>query len=76
MRTREEVEAANAAVVKERAGRPGFDARMGVFIVARDPTRGLILLGGLGALGVGTMWVDEQPKHKGYAGYDLAPVRP
>ena len=65
----------NAEVRKERAGRPGFDARMQTFVVARDRKLGRILLGGLGALGVGEMWFDEEPKHTTYPGYAEAELR-
>jgi hypothetical protein len=42
-----------------------------VWIEARGPDR--VQLGGLGGLGVGSMWVDEEPRHREYPGYDEAP---
>jgi hypothetical protein len=44
-------------------------------IVARDRRRGSVLVGGLGAVGVGERWFDEEPRHAGYPGYDNAPER-
>ena len=44
-------------------------------VLARDPVNHCILLGGLGAMGVGQMWVDEEPGHKAYPGYNEAPIR-
>lgn len=44
------------------------------FVVARDPDAGMVLLGGLGAQGVGQMWFKEEPKHREREGYDAAPI--
>lgn len=48
------------------------------WVVAKAPGR--VLLGGLGVLGVGEMWVKEDPHHKDYPGYaeapDLTPTDP
>lgn len=43
------------------------------FIVAKDTKHGLVLLGGLGAQGVGQMTSEAADHHKGYAGYVEAP---
>ena len=42
------------------------------FVIARDKKNKKILLGGLGILGVGQMWVDEKLHHKKYRGYKKA----
>lgn len=42
-------------------------------IVSRAP--GQVLVSGLGAMGVGQMWVEEEERHKDYPGYDEAPVQ-
>lgn len=41
-------------------------------VIERIPVLGLIHLGGLGSLGVGTMWFHEQDYHREYPGYDTA----
>lgn len=43
-------------------------------VLMLNPSANQVLLGGLGALGVGTMWVDEQPYHSEYPGYDEAEI--
>lgn len=45
----------------------GDDAN--VYVIARDRAKHRILIGGLGALGVGQMWFDEEARHATYAGY-------
>lgn len=52
---------------------PGLRYSRNTWIVAKDPKRNRILVGGLGGLGVGQMWFDETPDHKNYPGYDEAP---
>lgn len=42
-----------------------------VWVKARMPGR--VLLAGLGCCGVGEMWVDEEPRHQDYLGYDDDP---
>lgn len=44
------------------------------FVTARDPERKMVCLGGLGSMGVGTMWFEERPEHHNYPGYDDAPI--
>jgi hypothetical protein len=44
------------------------------YVVARDPKAGRILIGGLGGLGVGQMWVDEKDDDRTREGYDDAPL--
>lgn len=43
-------------------------------IVARCPSANRVLLGGLGAFGVGQMWSDEEEHHKTYRGYADADI--
>jgi len=52
---------------------PGLRTSYLRWVVARDRKRGRVLVGGLGGCGVGVMWVDEEPRHKGYPGYKGAP---
>lgn len=54
---------------------PGLRCAYNVFVVARDRGEPAVLLGGLGALGVGQMWERESPRHKDYPGYEDAPDR-
>jgi hypothetical protein len=74
MSDKDRIEAAkrnNAAVFMERG--LGLDARYQTWIAARDRARNRVLLGGLGAMGVGQMWVEERDSHREYPGYDDAP---
>lgn len=50
---------------------PGLRYGYTPYIIARRP--GEVLLGGLGGMGVGTMWGPECERHKDYPGYDDAP---
>lgn len=45
-------------------------------IVARNRVRKLVLLGGLGVLGCGTMWVPESVEHQAVEGFEAMPERP
>ena len=54
---------------------PRMTTRYVTYVVARDPKAGQILLGGVGGCGVGHMWTDEEPYHKDYVGYDIAPIQ-
>lgn len=51
---------------------PGLSTCYDAFVVARDTTKKRILLGGLGACGVGQMWMGEEERHKDYSGYEEA----
>lgn len=53
---------------------PGLSYAHGGFVVARNPAEGTILLGGLGAVGVGQMWFTEDEAHKDYPGYADAEI--
>lgn len=46
-----------------------------MIVCARDPERHQVLLGGLGALGVGTMWTDDKEDYHNLPGYDEAPTQ-
>lgn len=54
---------------------PRISTSRNVWIEARDPGKNRILLGGLGAMGCGIMWVSEDERHKQYPGYDNAPEK-
>ncbi len=45
------------------------------FVVARDRAKKRVLLGGLGALGVGEMWFDEDKDSPSTPGFHEAPHR-
>ena len=45
------------------------------WVLAREPLLNIILLGGLGVLGVGEMWVKEEAHHTNYEGYKTAVLR-
>ena len=51
----------------------GLRADYSVWIEAKDTVNHRVLLGGLGGMGCGQMWVDEEPRHKNYTGYEEAP---
>jgi hypothetical protein len=42
-------------------------------ILARDRVKRRVLISGIGCMGVGQVWQDEQPYHADYHGYDDAP---
>lgn len=44
------------------------------YVVARDPDAKKILIGGLGTMGVGQLWFDEEPDHKNYSNYKTAKI--
>ncbi len=44
------------------------------YVIKRNPTKGKILLGGLGSFGLGEMWFTEEPHHKDTLGYDKAEI--
>lgn len=43
------------------------------WVEEKDTKNNRVLLGGLGALGVGTMWFKMEEYHKNYINYDEAP---
>ncbi len=65
-------EASNAAEQAEHG--PGLRYTTSTWIVARGD--GEVLLGGLGALGVGKMWVAETDRHREDPTYVDAPYEP
>lgn len=71
-RTPKEIQRDNFAHFMKRG--PALSSAYGTYVVARDPSQGKLLLGGLGAMGCGQMWVNEQESHKDYSGYKEAPV--
>lgn len=44
------------------------------YVIARSPSTGETLLGGLGCLGIGQMWFAHEESHIALAGYDTAAV--
>lgn len=53
---------------------PRLSLRVVPWVIARRPSTGEILLGGLGAMGVGRRWVAEEEDDKGYRGYAEAVI--
>lgn len=51
---------------------PRLSTRYRTWVEARDRSRGMVLVGGLGGLGVGYMWFKEEPHHSEYEGYKEA----
>ena len=72
--SRENVSMALARNV-ERVSRdgPGLRYSMEVVVLARDRSAGKVLLGGLGGMGVGTMWFDDDGHRSRLVGYEDAP---
>jgi hypothetical protein len=70
-KTTEQVQAGNLRAFMEDG--PRLSRRYGMFVVARDRQQGMVLLGGLGAVGVGQMWRPDDGSDKDYPGYDDAP---
>ena len=60
-------------IVNFMANGPRLSTSYHTWIVARDRQRGYVKLGGLGGLGVGQMWVQEDERHADYPGYADAP---
>lgn len=53
----------------------GLNYKYRSYVEARDPKRGVILLGGLGGMGVGSMWFKEDTEdYKKYPGYAEAKI--
>lgn len=66
------VERRNLQRVLER-GEPSLSHDCETVIVARDSARDCVLVGGMGALGVGRMWVEREARHNSYPGISTAP---
>jgi hypothetical protein len=54
---------------------PGLSSLYRTWVEARDRAAGLVLVGGLGCLGVGQMWVPEHPNYAKLPGFVDAPER-
>jgi hypothetical protein len=67
---RRELQAHNLGVFMRQG--PGLHKDYTVWIVAKCADR--VCLGGLGAMGVGTMWVDGETNYREFPGYDDAPT--
>ena len=70
----EEIKQANFDHFMERG--PGLSYGYTSYVIARRPSSGEILLGGLGGLGVGQMWFAEGADHVNYPGYAEAEILP
>ena len=63
----EELRASNLAHFMERG--PGLSYGYSTWIEAKDTPRRKVLVAGLGGMGVGRMWFDEQDSHREMEGY-------
>ena len=70
-KTIRELEEENAKVLVN--GGPRLSWRYQVWIIARDRMNKRVLIGGLGSMGIGEMWFNEESRHRAYIGYDEAP---
>lgn len=66
-RTPAELQAANLAHFMERG--PGLSYGYRTWVEAKDTKNKRVRLGGLGGMGVGSMWFEETDAHKEYPGY-------
>lgn len=69
----EQLQADNIATFMAQG--PGLRASYSTWVVARDRTRGRVMLGGLGGMGVGQMWSVASDRHESLPGWDDAPDR-
>lgn len=53
---------------------PGLRYTTKTWIVARDPARKMVLVGGLGCMGCGQMWREERPTDHEDSTYQSAPI--
>jgi hypothetical protein len=53
---------------------PGLSYGYVIYVIARRPSTGEILLGGLGGMGTGQMWEAETAEHQRYPGYTEAQI--
>lgn len=71
-RTPEQVQADNLDHFMERG--PALSYAYGTYVIARRPSTGEVLLGGLGGMGVGRMWFAESDDLKDRPGYADAEI--
>ena len=72
-RTPDQVVEDNLAVFMEDG--PRLSTRYGIYVEARDDANGMVLLGGLGAMGCGIMWQQATPIMATFPGWDEAEQR-
>lgn len=65
-------EAAAQNISKFMADGPRLRSDYNTWIVARDRSRGYVLVGGLGCMGMGEMWCRDEPRYASYPGYAAA----
>lgn len=71
-RSPEDVQRDNDRIISERG--PGLYVDLGTYVIARRPSTGEILIGGLGSMGVGEMWFTESADHRSRPGYADAEI--
>lgn len=76
MKTPEEIMQNNMKVVEEREGRGGLDYRIRSYVECIDAPNKRVMLGGLGAMGVGKMWFgyEDPAYYKDHPGFEGAPT--
>lgn len=71
-RTPDEIQASNIAEFMENG--PGLRwGAYSTYVVARDDAQNMVLIGGLGAMGVGKMWGRATEDDRNRPGWDTAP---
>lgn len=70
----EKVQAQNDEIIAERG--PGLYYDIKSYILVKDTSRGMVMLGGLGGLGRGRMWRVTSESDKESSSYDEAPEMP
>jgi hypothetical protein len=71
MKTANEKAKNNTKIFMERG--PGLYRDMSLWVVARDRKQKMVLLGGLGACGVGEMWFEDNGDYAQDPEYEAAP---
>lgn len=68
----EDIQQANVEHFMERG--PALSYAYSSYVVARRPSTGEVLLGGLGGMGLAQMWFQETESHVGCPGYADAEI--
>jgi len=71
MKTNSELLSENVA--KAVSDGPRFRVDYNIWVVAKDSKNLRVKLGGLGCMGIGEMWFQDEPRYAEYPGYKEAP---